>query len=105
MTKKPRPKTLQGITYTVPTGCGKLYVACNDKDGSLFEVFIHMGKSGGCSSASMEALGRVISTGLRGGIDPGHYIKTLAGIQCHRSPSCVDAVAQAIKMHEEGRVK
>ncbi|MCP3177281.1 TSCPD domain-containing protein [Desulfuromonas sp. KJ2020] len=100
MTKSTRPHRLSGSTYEIATGCGQVYVTCNDQDGRLFEVFIKLGKSGGCGSATMEGLGRVLSVGLRSGTNPADIAKTLAGIQCHRSQSCLDAVAEAIREHE-----
>jgi len=99
MSKQPRPKSLSGATYEIPTGCGCIYVTCNDQDGRLFEVFAKLGKSGGCGSATMEGLGRSVSIGLRSGVDPFDLVKTFTGIQCHKSPSCIDAVGQAIREH------
>lgn len=103
MTKSPRPRVLAGKSYEIVSGCGRVYVTCNDRDGRLFEVFAKMGKSGGCGAATMEGLGRAVSIGLRSGNDPRDYVSTLAGIQCHRPPSCLDAIAQAIREHEEAR--
>lgn len=97
--KQPRPRKLPGATYELQTGCGCVYVTCNEKDGRLFEVFAKLGKSGGCGSATMEGLGKAISIGLRTGVDPLDLCKSLSGIQCHKSPSCVDAVAVAIREH------
>jgi len=101
MPKQPRPKSLSGSTYEIQTGCGCVYVTCNDQAGRLFEVFAKLGKSGGCGSATMEGLGRSVSIGLRSGVDPRDLVKTFSGIQCHKSPSCIDAVGQAISEHVE----
>jgi len=103
MTKSPRPRRLRGATYETATGCGEVFVSCNDQDGKLFEVFIKLGKSGGCGSATMEGLGRAISIGLRSGTSPLDLAKTLGGIQCHKSPSCIDAVGRAIAEHVSER--
>lgn len=103
MNKQPRPHHLPGMTYEGRTGCGNLYVVCNDKDGQLFEVFVRMGKSGTCGAAIMDASGAVISKAIRSGMDPQEIIKGWSGIECHRSPSCIDAVARAIEEHENGR--
>jgi len=99
MTKSPRPRRLPGATYEIPTGGGEVFVTCNDHAGKLFEVFVKLGKSGGCGSATMEGLGRAISIGLRSGTNPLDLVKTFGGIQCHKSPSCIDAVGQAIAEH------
>jgi len=99
MTKTPRPEYLNGKTYQASCGCGKLYVVCNDLDGHLAEVFAKLGKSGGCGAATMEGIGKAISIGLRSGVDPLDFVKSLKGIECHRSPTCLDAIAQAIEQH------
>jgi len=104
MTKQPRPQKLSGQTYEGRTGCGNLYVVCNDRDGRLFEVFVRMGKSGTCGAAIMDAAGVVISKALRSGMDVQEIVKGWSGIECHRSPSCIDAVALAIAEHEAARV-
>jgi len=103
VTKEPRPKKLTGKTYEGRTGCGNLYVVCNDHDGRLFEVFVRMGKSGTCGSAIMNWSGDFMSKALRWGIDPQEIIKSGTGIQCHRTPSCIEAVAKAIDEHEQSR--
>lgn len=102
MTKQPRPHRLAGATYEIQTGCGEVYVTCNDGDaGRLLEVFSRLGKSGGCGSATSEAVGKLASIALRSGTVAVDLVKGLAGIQCHKSPSCLDAVAAAIREHEE----
>ena len=104
MIKSPRPRVLLGKCYRVNCGCGELFVTCNDLDGALFEVFCKLGKSGGCGAATMEALGRAVSVGLRSNVDPHDFVKTLPGIECHRSPSCLTAISGAIEEHiSEGK--
>jgi len=101
-----RPKALQGITYRVITGCGALYVTINE-----MEVFASIGKAGGCATAQAEAIGRLISLGLRSGIPPQRVIKQLMSISCHspagvddeRVLSCADAIAKAMKEHYNER--
>lgn len=100
MMKKQRPRILSGKTYEVRCGCGPVYVTCNDgDDGQLFEVFARLGKSGGCGSASAESVGVLLSIGLRSGVDAFNQVKGLAGIQCHRVPSCMHAIAEAVHEH------
>lgn len=103
MTKQTRPRMLNGKTYRIKTGCGDVYIFCNDLDGELFEIFSKLGKSGGCSAATMEGMGRAVSVGLRSGANPLDYAKTLKGIECHRSPSCLAAIAAAIEEHIEAK--
>ena len=102
MTKQKRPNVLTGKTYQARCGCGKLYVTCNDLGGQLVEVFAKLGKSGGCGSATMEGIGKAISIGLRSGAETADFVKTFKGIACHRSPSCIDAIAGAIDQHVGG---
>ena len=49
-----------------------------------FEVFgaLRMGKAGGCDSAQLEAISRLVSLALRSGIDPANVIEQLRGITC-----------------------
>jgi ribonucleoside-diphosphate reductase alpha chain len=105
MKAQERPKQLNGFTHKINTGCGKLYVTINLKDGNLFEIFAKLGKSGGCSACTTEALTRAISIGLRAGVDPDEYFNTLVHISCQSQTfdegvkicSCPDAIAQVIK--------
>ena len=48
-----------------------------------FEVFASLGKAGGCAAAQTEATARLVSQGLRAGIDPDLIVKQLKGIRCH----------------------
>jgi len=106
MTTLPRPRTLPGFTYDLPCACGRIYVTCNELDGRLFEIFVRLGKSGGCASAVNEGAARLASNSLRSGTEPGTIIKSLAGISCHKAtpqvPSCLDAISQAIQSHIGG---
>lgn len=105
---KKRPEMVKGATIRMETGCGNLYVTINeDEDGSLFEVFTHMGKAGGCAASQSEAIGRLVSLSLRSNIEPEEIIKQLKGISCHqpawhnggRILSCSDAIAKAIEKY------
>lgn len=100
-----RPDILWGITIRVDTQCGHLYVTINFFDHSLFEVFARLGHSGGCSASHLEGLTRAISVGLRCGVNPRDYIKTLVGTRCpsptiypeeKQTFSCSDAVGRML---------
>ena len=100
-----RPKTVEGTTHKIVTGCGNLYITVNSDEQGIFEVFAHLGKSGQCGAAQNEALCRSVSIGLRAGVDPEYYIKQLKGIRCP-SPglhdgieilSCADGIASALE--------
>lgn len=64
--KKPRPRSLQGFTYSIETPLGKAFVTVNENGGSQpFEVFINSAKAGSDTAAVSEAIGRLISLTLR----------------------------------------
>ena len=82
-TPRQRPQTISGITERVRTGHGNMYVTINfDEGGMPFEVFGNLGKAGGCDSAQLEAISRLVSLALRSGIDPKVVIEQLRGITC-----------------------
>ena len=104
MVPRDRPRTTHGVTERVRTGHGNMYITINfDEDGKPFEVFGTLGKSGGCDSAQLEAISRLVSLALRSGIDPKNVIEQLRGITCCPAwdsgtlvRSSPDAVALAI---------
>jgi ribonucleoside-diphosphate reductase alpha chain len=103
--KKKRPESLEGNTYARLTGCGKVYVTLNrDIDGSPFEVFLHIGKAGGCASAQCESIGRLISYALRIGGSIEDIISELKGIRCQNTTdevlSCASAVADVLELEK-----
>jgi ribonucleoside-diphosphate reductase alpha chain len=64
--KKPRPRHLEGFTYSIQTPLGKTYVTINENgDGQPFEVFINTAKAGSDTAAVSEAIGRSLSYILR----------------------------------------
>ncbi len=104
-----RPEVVNGATYRVKTGYGNMYVIINhDESGAPFEVFAHIGKTGGFFSAKAEAICRLISLALRSGIDPKEIISQIKGI---RGPSPIwgsgggmilsmaDAIGQILEKH------
>lgn len=65
-TKKPRPRSLRGETFTIETPLGKAFVTINTNGGNQpFEVFINTAKAGSETAAVSEAIGRLISYVLR----------------------------------------
>ncbi|MFC1715339.1 vitamin B12-dependent ribonucleotide reductase [Candidatus Poribacteria bacterium] len=110
MAPRPRPSVTMGATRKVETAeCGDIYITVNEDDEGLCEVFINMGRSGGCRSAQCEAIGVLISTAMRAGVDPRSVSKRLKGIRC-ASPSwqpggpilsCADAIGKAMEQYME----
>lgn len=66
--EKDRPNTLNGRTFRIKTARGKLYLTVNELDGTPFEIFLNIGKSGAEDAAYSEALGRLTSMALRMGV-------------------------------------
>jgi len=107
MKAQERPKILEGKTHKMNTGCGTIYVTVNQDNGKVFEVFAKLGKSGGCSACTTEALTRSISIGLRAGVELEEYYKTLKSISCNapsldegvKVTSCPDAIAQVLALY------
>lgn len=90
--KKPRPRTLKGYTYSIETPLGKAFVTINENGGNQpFEVFINTAKAGSETAAHSEAIGRLISYILRiaSPVEPRQRLKItldqLAGIGGGRS--------------------
>ena len=83
LVERNRPSVIKGITERVRTGHGNMFVTINyDEDEEPFEVFIAVGKAGGCDSAQLEGISRLATLALRAGIDPAQLIKHLQGITC-----------------------
>ncbi|NLN35373.1 MAG: vitamin B12-dependent ribonucleotide reductase [Candidatus Cloacimonetes bacterium] len=112
-----RPEVTHGITQRLETGCGHMYVTINTDSHGPCEVFVQMGKVGGCASAQLEAIARLSSLALRSSIRIEAIIRQLKGIRC-QSPmwhkgkmitSCGDAVGQALEnflsMHANNELK
>jgi len=98
-TKVPRPVAAPGYTIQRRSHCGKLFVTVTTREEKPFEVFIRFGKAGGCCSAMADGIARLVSYGLRSGLDPEDAIKALSGISCHLGPkTCLNEVASAIRL-------
>jgi ribonucleoside-diphosphate reductase alpha chain len=104
--KRSRPDLLKGSTRRVETPLGTMYVTITEDDrGQPFEVFISLGKAGGALMADVEAIGRLISLGLRSGIPISAIYRQLRGISSdravglglHKVLSVPDAIGIAIE--------
>jgi ribonucleoside-diphosphate reductase alpha chain len=102
-----RPQRVHGHTDVIITGCGKLYCTISNKDEEYQEVFLNMGKCGGCAPSFLDAMGRLISLALNEEkLTLTTVKKALQGIRCPSSLyegalSCPDAIAKLIELHEE----
>lgn len=104
--KRLRPRVTIGQTEKINTGCGGLYITTNQDKEGLFEVFIQMGKAGMCATSQNEAIARLISLGLRSGIQLSEVVEQLKGIRCPMPTydedgklieSCADAIAKVLR--------
>ena len=107
---RPRPKVTTGTTIETKTGCGSLYVTINEDEYGIAEVFVQLGKSGGCAASQTEAIGRLLSVALRSQINPYALIRQLKGIRCPSIgfddgeiiTSCADGVAKVLEKYLRG---
>jgi len=110
---RPRPKIMTGRTIETRTGCGSLYVTINEDEHGIAEVFVQLGKSGGCAASQTEAIGRLLSVALRSWINPDALIRQLKGIRCPSIgfdngeiiTSCADGVAKVLEKYLKGEYK
>ena len=110
VTPRSRPQSITGVTERVRTGHGNMYVTINfDERGQPFEVFGNLGKAGGCDSAQLEAISRLVSLALRSGIETSAILEQMRGITCCPAwdegtlvRSAPDAVALALERHTYG---
>ena len=92
------------------TGCGYIYVTVNSDERGICEVFSHLGKTGGCAAAQLEATCRLISLALRSEIGVDSVVRQLRGIRCPSIAweegksilSCADAIASVLEKHISG---
>ena len=76
------------------------------------QLFLNLGKSGGCVNTFTEALGRVLSTALSSGIDPYLLAEQLQGITCPHTAftdgvsvtSVPDALGKILAEYEQPKI-
>ncbi|MCE7739575.1 MAG: TSCPD domain-containing protein [Candidatus Heimdallarchaeota archaeon] len=107
---RPRPEVTEGRTHKIRSGCGNLYVTVNRDEKGVCEVFVQVGKSGGCIASQSEAVGRLISLALRSGIKLESIADHLSGIRCPNPNfyqgqtvlSCPDGIAHVLEKYLDG---
>ncbi len=114
--KKPRPRHLEGYTYSIRTPLGKAFVTINENgDRQPFEVFVNTAKAGSDTAAVSEAIGRSLSYILRmsSPIPPRERLEEVIrqysgiggrrplGFGANRVRSLPDGVAQALSEYLE----
>lgn len=101
---------LPGAVYIKEVACGKIYITISHTHkGDLVEVFVDGAKSGGCST-NTEAVGRLASMALRGGVCVDSVIDSIKGLKCAACQnvkgskvkhidglSCPDVIARTIE--------
>jgi ribonucleoside-diphosphate reductase alpha chain len=70
-----RPKVTSGRTERIETPRGRVYVVINEDEMGICEVFVHS------LDVEAEAIGRMASLALRGGLDPRDVIEQLWRVQ------------------------
>jgi len=105
-TKKETPEKAYGVRLRKKTGCGNIYTKVfSNEHNEPVEVFITLGKAGGCAAAFTEGLARACSLALKYGASLKELEDELMGISCHKQEgighnrvlSCIDAVAKSIE--------
>jgi len=107
MQKMSRGKTHEGITPRIKTGCGWLYVTLNFQDGKLFELFVTLGKAGGCAKCQTESVAKLITVALKYGVPLEDLVKKLEGNRCpipltwdsEEVLSCSDAIGKILRRY------
>ena len=113
----PTNDNVMGLKRKLAGGCGSLHlqVYFDVETGKMTEVFVNKGGGGGCNS-NLNALSRMISLALRGGIDihdiadqldstincPSFASARAKGINLSKGSSCANSVGKAlIELNDE----
>jgi ribonucleoside-diphosphate reductase alpha chain len=100
-----RPLKNPGETTCITTACGKIYITDCTRE-AFKEIFVNgPGKGGGCPTAFLHAIARIVSFAVRAGVPTERIIQACKGIRCpsphwdgpNQILSCPDAIAQALE--------
>ncbi len=100
----PRPDTINTETHGVVCGCGNIYITTTINPHDSFEIWFHLGKSGGCPQAYLEILGKCLTRmrRTRHPIARKDILQDLDGIRCPMDsiaiPSCPQAIADTLRL-------
>lgn len=107
-------KFRKSITLSEKVGCGHIYAIIELKGGAFDRLTIRgaMAKSCDCGESFLQAIGKILTFGMRRAIKEGNgtldiaLIKHLQGHRCNKplyrgSLSCVDGIARVIKKYME----
>lgn len=82
VTRSSLGRRLDAGIYIKEVACGKIYITISHtEEGDLVEVFVDGAKSGGCNT-NTEAVGRLASMALRGGIAVDELVDSIKGLKC-----------------------
>jgi len=106
LTKYKRPKVLHNLTFKEKTGCGSLYITITYNEvGDPVEMFLNMGKHGGCIYSYTTLIARLVSSAWRHGIGIEEILKQFEDEDCPRTPekqnSCGQCIANALRKFME----
>ena len=107
--KAPRSRKIAGTTDRIETPVGTLYMTINRANGTLYEVFLNIGKAGADVTADAEGYGRLLSMIFKSGIPPEMVADQLRGIGGSgsigfgkkRVRSLPDAIARVLEIYQE----
>jgi len=93
--------SLPSYFVNVKTGCTQLHVSVSFLKEKPYRVLLQMGRSGGCHSAMMEAIARILNWGLRAGGSLHEAALQLQQIACQKpfgdiNLSCLDGLGKAL---------
>ena len=99
------PEVVSNYTRKIRFGCGNVYVSINEFANLPVRTFLKLGKTGLCTRALLEAIGRLVTVMLEYNIPLQRIQLTLAGIRCDKGIvgegrlSCLDGVAFELKRY------